>query len=78
MSRRVRQTTASPPPETPPPAGRRYRRLSPRESTWASFTDERQYRHVRGELWRIAFLALMLFGSLVLLRLLSSALGLLP
>lgn len=78
MGRKFRQTVTSPPPETPPPVGRRHRRSLQRDTTLASFTDERQYRHVRGELVRIALLALALFGSLVLLRLLSSALGFLP
>lgn len=76
MGRKFRQTATTP--ETPPTAGRRYRRTFQRDTTLISFTDERQYRHVRGELVRIALLALALFGSLILLRLLSSALGFLP
>jgi len=78
MSRSPRPMPASPSPEKSPPVGQRYRRPRQRESTLASFTDERQYRHVRGELVRIALLALALFGSLILLRILSAALGFLP
>ncbi len=78
MGRKFRQTIPSPPPGTPPTVGRRYRHSPQRDATLTSFTDERQYRHVRGELVRIALLALALFGSLILLRLLSSVLGFLP
>lgn len=78
MGRKFRQTIVPPSPETPPTAGRRYRRSPQRDTALSSFTDERQYRHVGGELVRIALLALALFGSLILLRLLSSALGFLP
>lgn len=76
MGQKFRRMTASP--ETSPADERRYRRALRRDTTLTSFTDERQYRHVRGELVRIALLALALFGSLILLRLLSSALGFLP
>lgn len=76
MGRKFRRTATSP--ETTPAVEQRYRRTPRRETTLTSFTDERQYRYVRGELVRIALLALALFGSLILLRLLSSALGFLP
>jgi hypothetical protein len=57
---------------------RRSRPLSPRGGARAEFFDESQYQHVRGELIRIAVLAFSLFATLILLRLVSSALGFLP
>lgn len=36
------------------------------------------YRHVRGDLIRVALLAFILFGALILLRVLAPTLGLLP
>ncbi len=77
MGRKFRRMPLSPS-ETPPTVERRYRRSLQRDTTLTSFTDERQYRYIRGELVRIALLALALFGSLILLRLFSSALGFLP
>ncbi len=73
MGQKFRRTS-----EIPSTAGRRYHRSLQRDTTLTSFTDERQYRHIRGELVRIALLALALFGTLILLRLVSSALGFLP
>ena len=44
----------------------------------ADFTDESQYVHVRQDLIRIGLLALCLFSSLILLRIATAVLGLLP
>jgi hypothetical protein len=62
-----------------PPAARRYtprpKRTAPAQ---ADFIDEAQYTHVRQDLIRIGLLALFLFSSLILLRVATAALGLLP
>ena len=71
-----------PSPEPKSPAA--VRRYTPRAKARAKsplgarFTDESQYVHVRQDLLRIAILSAILFGALVLLRLASTFLGLLP
>jgi hypothetical protein len=69
-----------PEPEKQPMAPvRRYTLRATRSgSAKADFTDESQYVHVRRDLLRIGLLALCLFGSLVVLRVVTAALGLLP
>ncbi len=51
------------------------RRAPARRPTQANFTDESQYTHVRSDLIRIAILAFSLFAALILLRVVTTALG---
>ena len=82
MSRKSYRTGTSRPPVDPPVPARRYTprtaRTAPARVDYTTFTSETQYVHVRQDLLRIGLLALCLFGSLVLLRVVTAALGLLP
>jgi len=72
--RREVPATRSSRPATVRPAASRLREGSLR----ATFTDESQYTHVRGDLIRIGLIAFSLFAILVLLRVVTSVLGMLP
>jgi hypothetical protein len=62
-----------------PAAARRYASRSARTAAVkADPISEGQYTHVRQELLRIGLLALALFSSLVVLRIVTTALNLLP
>jgi hypothetical protein len=86
--REVEKQATTPAPRYTPPAGAENarpapgRRYTPRTGrttpVQADFTDEAQYVHVRQDLIRIGLLAFCLFGSLILLRVITAALGLLP
>ncbi len=56
----------------------RSRTLAGRAAARAEVVDESQYKDVRRDLLRIGLLALSLFSALVVLRILTSILGLLP
>jgi len=72
------RTAPAPPAEQPAPVRRYTPRASRAAAPRADATDERQYAYVRRELLRIGLLALALFGSLVVLRIVTTALNLLP
>jgi|GEM_PF-2894328 hypothetical protein len=71
QSQRARSEQKTPP---RPPSPSRFHTGDRR----ASFVDPAQYAHVRGDLVRIAVIAFSLFGVLVLLRIVTSLLHLLP
>jgi len=83
MGRKSYRTgTSRPETERPVQPSAPARRYTPRAARTApvkvDFTDETQYIHVRQDLLRIGLLALGLFSSLILLRVVSAALGFLP
>lgn len=79
MGRKSYRTgTTAPQPEQPTPV-RRYRPHTARAAgAKADPVSEGQYVHVRQELLRIGLLALALFSSLIVLRIVTAALHLLP
>ena len=79
MGRKSYRTgTPVPPVEAPTPARRYTPRATRTTAAKVDPTNEAQYAHIRQELLRIGLLALALFSSLVVLRIVTAALNLLP
>lgn len=67
-----------PRPEQPAPVRRYTSRAARPAAVKADPVSQAQYTHVRRELLRIGLLALALFSSLIVLRIVTTALNLLP
>ena len=82
MGRESYRSGGTPPPEMKPtasPSRRETQRVTPRRNpAKADRVDETSYTHVRQDLLRIALLALGLFALLILVRVATTTLGLLP
>jgi hypothetical protein len=79
MGRKSYRTGVSGAQQSKPTAARRYTARATRATaTKVDPISEGQYAHVRQELLRIGLLALALFSSLIVLRIVTSALNLLP
>ncbi len=81
MGRKSYRSGGTPPPEEKPstPSAPRYTPRAARPTpSKVERIDESSYTHVRRDLVRIGILALSLFSLLILLRVVTMALGLLP